>query len=61
MQTARPVSSNSDLMICGFSGKDVMPLITDDEEKARNSAKGKVRTVKIQVDDSDLINLVTGG
>lgn len=44
-----------------LQGKDVMPLITDDEEKARNSAKGKVRTVKIQVDDSDLINLVTGG
>ena len=38
-----------------------MPLITDDEEKARSSAKTKVRVVKIQVEDSDLVNFITGG
>ncbi|KAI7857569.1 hypothetical protein BDC45DRAFT_435334 [Circinella umbellata] len=44
-----------------LKGKEVMPLITDDEEKARSSAKTKVRVVKIQVEDSDLVNFITGG
>ncbi|KAI8145927.1 hypothetical protein BJV82DRAFT_666483 [Fennellomyces sp. T-0311] len=44
-----------------LQGKDIKPLITDDEQLARSSAKSKVRVVKIQVEDSDLINFITGG
>jgi hypothetical protein len=44
-----------------FIGKDVMPLITASEEDARAGVKGKVRTVKVQVDDADLLNFITGG
>ncbi|KAI8391733.1 uncharacterized protein BYT42DRAFT_592087 [Radiomyces spectabilis] len=42
-------------------GNELKPLITADEELARGSAKGKVRTVKIQVEDNDLLNFITGG
>ncbi|KAI9259021.1 SCP2 sterol-binding domain-containing protein [Phascolomyces articulosus] len=44
-----------------LQGKDIQPLITDDEEKAKSAAKTKVRVVRIQVEDSDLINFLTGG
>ncbi|KAF7724026.1 hypothetical protein EC973_001433 [Apophysomyces ossiformis] len=44
-----------------LQGNQVQPLITDSEETARGSAKGKVRTVKIQVEDGDLLNFITGG
>lgn len=42
-------------------GKDTMPVITNDQEKAKDAAKTKVRTVKIQVEDTDLVNFITGG
>ncbi|KAK4509880.1 uncharacterized protein ATC70_007184 [Mucor velutinosus] len=44
-----------------LQGKDVMPLITASEEDARVGVKGKIRTVKVQVDDADLLNFITGG
>ncbi|KAG0171395.1 hypothetical protein DFQ28_001065 [Apophysomyces sp. BC1034] len=44
-----------------LQGNQVQPLITADEQKARGSAKGKIRTVKIQVEDGDLLNFITGG
>ncbi|CAO3611293.1 hypothetical protein MBANPS3_000017 [Mucor bainieri] len=44
-----------------LQGKDVMPLITASEEDARAGVKGKIRTVKVQVDDADLLNFITGG
>lgn len=44
-----------------YVGKDTMPVITNDQEKAKDAAKTKVRTVKIQVEDSDLVNFITGG
>ncbi|SAL96904.1 hypothetical protein [Absidia glauca] len=31
------------------------------EQVAKDAIKGKVRTVRIQVEDSDALNLVTGG
>ncbi|KAI9489311.1 hypothetical protein BDB00DRAFT_770870 [Zychaea mexicana] len=40
---------------------NVKPLITDNEELAKSSAKTKVRVVKIQVEDGDLVNFITGG
>ncbi|CEP09104.1 hypothetical protein [Parasitella parasitica] len=44
-----------------LQGKDIMPLITSSEEDARSGVKGKIRTVKVQVDDADLLNFITGG
>ncbi|KAJ8661137.1 hypothetical protein O0I10_002884 [Lichtheimia ornata] len=44
-----------------LQGKDTMPVITNDQEKAKDAAKTKVRTVKIQVEDTDLVNFITGG
>ncbi|KAI9321707.1 SCP2 sterol-binding domain-containing protein [Dichotomocladium elegans] len=44
-----------------MQGKDTMPLITENEEDAKNAVKGKLRTVKIQVEDSNLVNFITGG
>lgn len=38
-----------------------MPLITASEEEARAGTQGKIRKVKIQVDDADLLNFITGG
>ncbi|KAI8080486.1 hypothetical protein BDF21DRAFT_339482 [Thamnidium elegans] len=42
-------------------GNEIMPLITASEEEARAGTQGKIRKVKIQVDDSDLLNFITGG
>jgi hypothetical protein len=42
-------------------GNEVMPLITAVEEEARAGVKGKIRIVKVQVDDADLLNFITGG
>ncbi|KAI9027584.1 hypothetical protein CLU79DRAFT_803144 [Phycomyces nitens] len=42
-------------------GNEVEPVITSDESKARKSVKGKVRTVKIQIEDHNLLNFITGG
>ncbi|ORZ25628.1 hypothetical protein BCR42DRAFT_314700 [Absidia repens] len=44
-----------------IKGKDVRPVITNKEDVAKAAVKGKVRTVRIQVEDSDALNLVTGG
>ncbi|KAI7885403.1 hypothetical protein K492DRAFT_123924 [Lichtheimia hyalospora FSU 10163] len=48
-------------LIPAVKGKDTMPVITNDQEKAKDAAKTKVRTVKIQVEDTDLVNFITGG
>ncbi|KAL0078783.1 hypothetical protein J3Q64DRAFT_1733422 [Phycomyces blakesleeanus] len=44
-----------------FQGNEVEPVITSDEANARKSVKGKVRTVKIQIEDHNLLNFITGG
>lgn len=44
-----------------LQGNEVMPLITSSEETARAGVQGKIRSVKIQVDDADLVNFITGG
>ncbi|GAB5586976.1 hypothetical protein Unana1_01876 [Umbelopsis nana] len=45
-----------------FQGNQVEPIITMDTDKAKEKAKAaKVRTVAITVEDSDLVNFVTGG
>ncbi|KAH8548709.1 hypothetical protein BGW37DRAFT_506055 [Umbelopsis sp. PMI_123] len=45
-----------------FQGNQVEPIITMDADKAKDKAKAaRVRTVNITVDDSDLVNFVTGG
>ncbi|CAO3659943.1 unnamed protein product [Umbelopsis ramanniana] len=45
-----------------FQGNQVEPIITMDAEKAKEQAKAaKARTVRITIDDSDLVNFVTGG
>ncbi|KAG2233880.1 hypothetical protein INT48_005221 [Thamnidium elegans] len=38
-----------------LQGNDVQPVITADQAKARAATRGKVRTVKIQIEDSDLL------
>ncbi|KAL9558184.1 hypothetical protein PS6_001449 [Mucor atramentarius] len=42
-------------------GNEIQPVITSDKGKAQSSAKGKVKKVKIQVEDHDLLNFITGG
>jgi hypothetical protein len=44
-----------------WSGKDVRPVITNKEDVAKAAVKSKIRTVRIQVEDADALNLVTGG
>ncbi|KAI8888682.1 hypothetical protein K501DRAFT_240310 [Backusella circina FSU 941] len=44
-----------------LKGNEVIPVITSDEEEARSATKGKIRIVKIQVEDGDLVNFITGG
>jgi hypothetical protein len=45
-----------------YVGNQVEPIITMDADKAKDKAKAaRVRTVNITVDDSDLVNFVTGG
>ncbi|GAA5807483.1 hypothetical protein MFLAVUS_000844 [Mucor flavus] len=44
-----------------LQGNEIMPLITASEEEARAGTQGKIRKVKIQVDDADLLNFITGG
>ncbi|KAI8886273.1 hypothetical protein K501DRAFT_244540 [Backusella circina FSU 941] len=44
-----------------LQGTDIQPVITSDEKKARAAAKTKVKVVKIQIEDSDLLNFITGG
>jgi hypothetical protein len=44
-----------------YIGNEIQPIITSDKEKAKSSTKGKVKKVKIQVEDHDLLNFITGG
>ncbi|KAG1121910.1 hypothetical protein G6F42_011972 [Rhizopus arrhizus] len=44
-----------------LQGNEIQPVITSDKGKAQSSAKGKVKKVKIQVEDHDLLNFITGG
>lgn len=44
-----------------LQGNEIKPLITANEEEARAGVQGKIRTVKVQVDDADLLNFITGG
>ncbi|KAK4520270.1 isocitrate dehydrogenase (NAD(+)) idh1 [Mucor velutinosus] len=44
-----------------LQGNEIQPVITSDKAKAQESAKGKVKKVKIQVEDHDLLNFITGG
>ncbi|KAI8984228.1 hypothetical protein BDF20DRAFT_858708 [Mycotypha africana] len=44
-----------------LQGIDIMPLITASEEAAQAGVKGNIRKVKIQVEDNDLLNFITGG
>ncbi|KAF1804058.1 hypothetical protein V8B55DRAFT_1510834 [Mucor lusitanicus] len=44
-----------------LQGNEIQPVITSDKAKAQDSAKGKVKKVKIQVEDHDLLNFITGG
>ncbi|KAI8642929.1 hypothetical protein BD408DRAFT_343455 [Parasitella parasitica] len=42
-------------------GNEIQPVITSDKDKARSSTQGKIKRVKIQVEDHDLLNFITGG
>ncbi|CAO3596634.1 unnamed protein product [Absidia cylindrospora] len=43
-------------------GNEVQPIITNNVNKVRGLAKKKkIQTVKIRVEDSDLLNFITGG
>lgn len=48
-------------MLNNAIGNEVLPLITAVEQEARDGVKGKIRIVKIQIDDADLLNFITGG
>lgn len=38
-----------------------MPVITDDEDVIKNTMKRKVKVVKVEVEDKNMVNLLTGG
>lgn len=42
-------------------GKGVMPVITDNEDVIKNTMKRKVKVVKVEVEDKNMVNLLTGG
>ncbi|CAO3623097.1 unnamed protein product [Cunninghamella echinulata] len=44
-----------------LQGKDIQPVITNEEKVARDAAKSKVKVVRIQVEDSNALALITGG
>ncbi|ORZ02872.1 hypothetical protein BCR43DRAFT_26603 [Syncephalastrum racemosum] len=44
-----------------IKGNGVAPVITTNEQTARKETRGKVQRVKIQVEDSDALNFITGG
>ncbi|SAL99536.1 hypothetical protein [Absidia glauca] len=45
-----------------LQGNEIQPVITNNESKVRGVAKKKrIQTVKIRVEDSDLLNFITGG
>ncbi|KAI9354919.1 hypothetical protein BD770DRAFT_420674 [Pilaira anomala] len=53
--------AEDDTLWPNVKGNDVQPVITSDQAKARAATRGKVRTVKIQIEDNDLLNFITGG
>lgn len=38
-----------------------MPVITDNEDVIKNTMKRKVKVVKVEVEDKNMVNLLTGG
>ncbi|CAO3612347.1 unnamed protein product [Cunninghamella echinulata] len=45
-----------------LQGNEVQPIITNKSKKVQDiTKKNKIKTVKIRVEDSDLLNFVTGG
>ncbi|CAO3623091.1 unnamed protein product [Cunninghamella blakesleeana] len=45
-----------------LQGNEVQPIITNNAKKVQDiTKKRKIKTVKIRVEDSDLLNFVTGG
>ncbi|CDS11298.1 hypothetical protein LRAMOSA03561 [Lichtheimia ramosa] len=46
---------------CLLQGKGVMPVITDNEDVIKNTMKRKVKVVKVEVEDKNMVNLLTGG
>ncbi|KAL1934176.1 hypothetical protein VTP01DRAFT_6358 [Rhizomucor pusillus] len=44
-----------------FQGNDIKPLVTSNEQVARKAAKRKPRVVKIWIEDTDVLNFITGG
>lgn len=42
-------------------GNDIKPLVTSNEQVARKAAKRKPRVVKIWIEDTDVLNFITGG
>ncbi|KAI8990099.1 hypothetical protein BDB01DRAFT_848190 [Pilobolus umbonatus] len=44
-----------------FQGNTTRPVISTSEEEAKAAAQGRIRAVKIQIDDNDLLHFITGG
>ncbi|KAG1036207.1 hypothetical protein G6F43_013090 [Rhizopus delemar] len=44
-----------------FQGNTIQPIITTEKEMIKRATKFKVKKVKIQVEDHDLLNFITGG
>ncbi|CAO3615478.1 unnamed protein product [Cunninghamella blakesleeana] len=44
-----------------LQGKGVQPVITNVEQVARDATQGKVKIVRIEIEDSNVVGLVTGG
>ncbi|KAI9307088.1 hypothetical protein BJ944DRAFT_151114, partial [Cunninghamella echinulata] len=44
-----------------LQGKDVQPVITNVEQVARDATKSKVKVVRIEIEDSNVVSLITGG
>ena len=38
-----------------------MPVITDNEDVIKDTMKRKVKVVKVEVEDKNMVNLLTGG
>ncbi|KAG2184241.1 hypothetical protein INT44_009256 [Umbelopsis vinacea] len=55
-------AANLIIIFFRYAGNQVEPIITMDAEMAKEKAKAaRARTVRITIDDSDLVNFVTGG
>ncbi|EIE88342.1 hypothetical protein RO3G_13053 [Rhizopus delemar RA 99-880] len=44
-----------------IKGNTIQPIITTEKEMIKRATKFKVKKVKIQVEDHDLLNFITGG